>query len=315
MLAMIGKRLAVGLVLLWVVATVVFLALHMVPGDPARIILTGTGATPTEEAIQSLREQLGLHLPLWEQYTRYLGELLTGSLGESLRSGTPVTELIGLRLPRTLQLVFATTVVSVISGVLFGALAARRGGWVDRVLMVLTSFSVAIPAYVAAVVLVYVVGVRLQWLPSGGYVPFGEDPLGHIQTLIMPTISLSLAFAAVVARMTRTAVLSVGEQDWVRTGRSVGLKESKVFSRHILRNSLTSVVTVSGLQMGALLGGTVIVERVFSWPGLSDLLINGVTTRDYPVVQGTVLVIAAMFVLLNIVVDILYGFIDPRGRD
>lgn len=315
MLAMIGKRLAVGLILLWVVATVVFLALHMVPGDPARTILTGTGATPTEEAIQNLREQLGLHLPLWEQYTRFLGQLLTGSLGESLRSGTPVTELIGQRLPRTLQLVFATTVVSVVAGVIFGALAARRGGWTDRILMIMTSFSVAIPAYVAAVVLVYVVGVRLQWLPSGGYVPFGEDPVGHLQTLIMPTISLSLAFAAVVARMTRTAVLSVGEQDWVRTGRSVGLKESKVFSRHILRNSLTSVVTVSGLQMGALLGGTVIVERVFSWPGLSDLLINGVTTRDYPVVQGTVLVIAAMFVLLNIVVDILYGFIDPRGRD
>ncbi|WP_300342501.1 ABC transporter permease [Nesterenkonia sp.] len=315
MLAMIGKRLAVGLVLLWVVATVVFLALHMVPGDPARIILTGTGATPTEEAIQNLREQLGLHLPLWEQYTRFLGQLLTGSLGESLRSGTPVTELVGQRLPRTLQLVFATTLVSVLFGVLFGALAGRRGGWIDRVLMVVTSFSVAIPAYVAAVVLVYFVGVQMQWLPSGGYVPFSDDPVGHIQTLIMPTISLSLAFTAVVARMTRTAVLSVGEQDWVRTGRSVGLKESRVFSRHVLRNSLTSVVTVSGLQMGALLGGTVIVERVFSWPGLSELLINGVTTRDYPVVQGTVLVIAALFVLLNIVVDILYGFIDPRGRD
>lgn len=315
MLSMIGKRLAVGVLLLWVVATVVFLALHLVPGDPARTILTGTGATPTDEAVENLRMQMGLHLPLWEQYLNYLGQLVSGSLGESLRSGTPVTELIGQRLPRTLQLIFATTIVSLAAGVTFGALAARKGGWIDRALIVVTSFSVAVPAYVAAVVLVYFIGVQLQWLPSGGYVPFSEDPVGHFRTLVMPTASLALAFSAIVARMTRTSVLSVGEQDWVRTGRAVGLRDSQVFLRHILRNSLTSVVTVAGLQMGALLGGTVIVERVFSWPGLSDLLINAVTNRDYPVVQGVVLVIAALFVLLNIVVDILYGVIDPRGRE
>ncbi|RLV55084.1 ABC transporter permease [Aeromicrobium phragmitis] len=315
MLSTIVKRLAVGVVLLWVVSTVVFLALQLVPGDPARTILTGTGATPSEAAIEQLREQLGLNLPMWEQYARFMGQLLTGSLGESLRNGQDVTALIGQRLPRTLELVIATTLVSVVLGVALGASAARRGGWLDRALTLGTSFGVAVPAYVAAVVLVYVFGVQLQWLPSGGYVAFATDPIENLRSLILPTIALSIGFTAIVARMTRTSVLSVGEQDWVRTGRAVGLTQRQVFSRHVLRNSLTPVLSVTGLQMGALLGGTVIVERVFSWPGLSALLVDSVSNRDYPVVQGVVLVIAALFVLLNIVVDIVYGFLDPRGRD
>ena len=139
--------------------------------------------------------------------------------------------------------------------------------------------------------------------------------MGNLRSLILPTVALSIGFTAIVARMTRTSVLSVGEQDWVRTGRAVGLTERQVFNRHVLRNSLTSVLSVTGLQMGALLGGTVIVERVFSWPGLSALLVDSVNNRDYPVVQGVVLIIAALFVLLNIIVDIVYGFLDPRGRD
>ncbi|GAA2180221.1 ABC transporter permease [Brooklawnia cerclae] len=314
MVLTIAKRLAAGVGLLFVVATLIFIALHLVPGDPARTILTGTGAVPTDAAVENLREQLGLNLPLGQQYLRYLHELVTGSLGTSLNDNRPVIELIGERLPRTLQLIGSTTVVSVIVGVTIGALAARRGGLIDRIVMVLTSFAVAVPAYVAAVLLVYFVGVKLQWLPSGGYVDPAVDVGRHLRALVLPTISLSLGFSGIVARMTRSAVLNVGNQDWVRTALSVGLTRGQVFRRHVLRNSLSPVVTVTSLQMGGLLGGTVIIERVFSWPGLSGLLIDGVTSRNYPVVQGIVILIAALFILLNIVVDIVYGLLDPRGR-
>lgn len=178
-----------------------------------------------------------------------------------------------------------------------------------------TSIGVAVPSFVGAVLLVYIFGVQLQWLPSGGFVPFERNPAGFFQGLVLPTTALAIGFTGTVARMTRSSVLGMGNQDWVRTGRAVGLRERTVFLRHVLRNSLSPVLTVTGLQMGAMLGGTVIIERVFNYPGLSGLLIDAVTQRDYPIVQGVVLVIAALFVLLNIVVDIAYGFLDPRGRN
>lgn len=309
------RRLLAGVALLLVVATVVFVALQLVPGDPARTILTGTGATPTEEAVQALREELGLNLPLWQQYVNFLGQLVTGSLGESLQNGQPVLGMVAQRLPRTLILILTSTVVSVLLGVAIGATAARFSGWWDRVVLAATSVGVAVPSFVAAVLLVYAFGVKLQWLPSGGFVPFDRDPVAFFQGLVLPTAALAVGFTGIVARMTRSSVLGVGNQDWVRTGRAVGLRERTVFGRHVLRNSLSPVLTVTGLQMGAMLGGTVIIERVFNYPGLSGLLIDAVTQRDYPIVQGVVLVIAALFVLLNILVDIAYGVLDPRGRN
>lgn len=314
MAMMILRRLAAGLVLLFVVATVVFLAMQLVPGDPARLILTGTGATPTEEAVQKLRDEMGLNLPLWQQYLNYLASILNGSLGTSAQDGEPVIEHISQRLPRTLQLVLTATVVSVICGVALGAAAARRGGWFDRLTLLATSFAVAVPSYVAAVVLVYVVGVQWKLLPSGGYTAPDRDFGAFVESLVLPVIALSIGFTGIIARMTRSAVLGISNQEWVRTGRAVGNRESAVFRKHVLRNSLSPVLTVTALQLGAMLGGTVIIERVFSWPGLSGLLIDGVTSRDYPLVQGIVLVIAGLFILINIVVDVAYGFLDPRGR-
>ena len=309
------KRLLAGVVLLFVVATVVFLALQLVPGDPARTILTGTGATPTEAAVQALREQLGLNLPVWQQYLNYLSNLATGSLGTSLQNNQPVLNLVAQRLPRTLILIATSTAVSLLLGVSIGASAARFGGWWDKTVLVATSVGVAIPSFVAAVLLVYVFGVQLKVLPSGGFVPFERDALGFVRSLVLPTAALALGFTGIIARMTRSSVLGLGQRDWVRTGRAVGLGEGTVFRRHILRNSLSPVLTVTGLQMGAMLGGTVIIERVFNYPGLSGLLIDAVTQRDYPIVQGVVLVIAALFVLLNLLVDIAYGFLDPRGKN
>lgn len=313
--AMILRRLAAGVVLLFVVATVVFLAMQLVPGDPARVILTGTGATPTDAAVEQLREKLGLNLPLWEQYLRFLRSIFDGTLGHSVQSGATVSSLIAQRLPRTLYLVVGAAIVSVIVGVAVGAAAAKRGGLADRALVVITSFAIAVPSYVAAVVLVYFLGVRLHWLPAGGYTAPEQDLGLFLRSLVLPVIALSIGFAGIVARMTRSSVLTSANQEWVRTARAVGNSEGTVFRRHVLRNSLSPVLTVTGLQLGALLGGTVIIERIFSWPGLAGLLIDGVTNRDYPLVQGIVLVIAAMFVLINILVDIGYGILDPRGRE
>ncbi|MFI2652599.1 MULTISPECIES: ABC transporter permease [Micromonospora] len=314
MLIYVAKRVAAGVVLLLVVVTLIFIAVHLVPGDPARTILTGTGSTPTEDAVAQLRTELGLNLPIWEQYSRYLSELAHGSLGHSLQDGRPVTEYVAERMPRTLQLVGATTLVSIVLGVTLGALAARRGGFLDRVVLFLGSVGVAVPAYVAAILLIFVVGVQLQWLPSGGYVDLGEGFGPYLRALALPVVALSIGFTSIVMRMTRSSVLETARQDWVRTAEAVGLRRRAVFLRHVVRNALTPVLTVTGLQVGALLGGTVIVERVFSWPGLSGLLIDGVSSRDYPVVQGVVIVIAAMFIALNILVDISYGLFDPRGR-
>ncbi|WP_433606136.1 ABC transporter permease [Dactylosporangium sp. CA-139114] len=314
MLFYVAKRLATGAALLLVVVTLIFIAVHLVPGDPARTILTGTGSTPTEEAVAQLRTELGLNLPLGEQYTRYLSDLAHGSLGHSLQDGRPVTAYIGERMPRTIQLIVATTLVSVLAGVTLGALAARRGRFFDRFVLFGSSLGIAIPAYVAAILLIFGVGVQLQWLPSGGYTDISEGFGLYVQGLILPVVALSIGFTAIVSRMTRASVLATARQDWVRTAEAVGLRRRTVFIRHVVRNALTPVLTVTGLQMGALLGGTVIVERVFSWPGLSGLLIDGVTNRDYPLVQGVVIVAAAIFIALNIVVDVSYGLLDPRGR-
>jgi peptide/nickel transport system permease protein len=313
-LRFVTKRLAAGALLLFVVITVIFLTLHLVPGDPARTILTGTGAVPTDEAVAALRQQLGLDLPAGQQYLNYLGEVLSGSLGTSLQDGAPVIDQVAERLPRTLQLIGAATLVSVLIGVLAGAWAARRGGIIDRLVVLAGSVGVALPAYVAAIVLVLLFGIQLRLLPSGGYTEPSEGLGPYLQTLALPTAALSLGFSAIVARMTRASVLEVAQQDWIRTAEAAGLRQRTVFVRHVLRNALTPVLTVTGLQMGALLGGTVIIERVFSWPGLSGLLIDAVNTRDYPTVQGVVIVVAALFILLNIVVDISYGWLDPRGR-
>lgn len=314
MLLYITKRIAAGVLLLLVVITLIFVALHLVPGDPARTILSTAGSAPSEEAVAQLRAQLGLDLPLLQQYLRYVGGFLHGSLGTSLQDGTPVATLIGQRLPRTLQLVAATTLLSSVAGMLLGTAAARRGGIWDRIVLAGTSLGVSIPSYVAAILLVNLLAVKFRILPYGGYNDWSDGPRAFFTTLTLPALALSVGFTSIVARMTRSSYLESAQQEWVRTAQAIGLRAGAVSRRHILRNALTPVLTVTGLQMGGLLGGTIIVERVFNWPGLSGLLIDGISYRDYPVVQGVVVVIAAFFILLNLIVDLLYGALDPRSR-
>lgn len=302
-----------GMVLL--VLTLIFAALHLVPGDPAVLLLSaGDGGAPTPEAIAKVREQLGLNQPLLAQYLHFLGGVFTGDLGESFRTSQPVLEAISARLPRTLLLVAYATVLATIFGVILGAIAARKGGWADTLVTALSSIGVALPVFVFGAVLILVFSVKLHLFPAGGYVDFAKDQWGAIVTLTLPAISLAVGFGSQIARMTRSAVLEVQGQDWVRTAKSIGLAPFEVFNKHVMRNSWTPVITVIAIGFGSLLGSTVLVERVFNYPGLSSLLVDGVVSRDYPVVQGVVIVIAMLFIAINIVTDLIYGFLDPRVR-
>lgn len=315
MVVFVAKRLAMGAGLVLLVLTLIFSALHFVPGDPAVLLLsTGDGGAPSPEAVERVREQLGLDQPLIMQYLHFLGGVFTGDLGQSFRTSQPVLQEIGARLPRTLQLVGFATILSIVIGLALGAVAARRGGWVDTLVTALSSIGVALPVFVFGAVLILLFSIKLGWFPAGGYVEFAKDPVQALKSLTLPAIALAVGFSAQIARMTRSSILEVQGQDWVRTATSIGLKPFKVFRKHVLRNSLTPVVTVVGIGFGTLLGSTVLVERVFNYPGLSSLLVDGVSNRDYPVVQGIVIVIALLFIVINIVVDLIYGVLDPRVR-
>jgi len=315
MFAFIVTRVAVGAGLVFLVLTLIFAALHLVPGDPAVLLLSrGDGTAPSQAAVDALRGQLGLNQPLVAQYWNFLIGVVTGDLGTSFRTHEAVVASIAGRLPRTLELVVFATLLSIAVGIPLGTLAARRRGAVDTTISTLTSIGVALPVFVFGSVLVLAFSIWLGWLPAGGFTAWNQDPVAHLKGLILPGVALAVGFSAIIARMTRSSVQEVMNQDWVRTAKSFGLSPFRVLRRHVLRNALTPIVTVVGLGFGVLLGSTVLVERVFNYPGLSSLLVESVSTRDYPVVQGIVIVIAVMFISINIVVDVLYGFLDPRVR-
>lgn len=313
MLHFLLKRAAIGVGLVFVVLTVIFLAVHAVPGDPAAVLASGgSSGTATPEAIAEVRRQLGLDQPLLVQYGQYLTGVVTGDLGESFRTGRPVLASIAARLPNTLELVVLACLLGTVVGIALGTLAARRGGVLDTLVNALASLGIATPVYVVGTLLVLVVALEWRLLPAGGARSWAADPVGHVQLLVLPAIALSLSFTSVVARMTRSSVLETQQMDWVRTARSWGLGPGQVFRRHVLRNSLTPVTTSVGLQFGTMLGSTVLAERVFNYPGLSALLVDSVMSRDYPVVQGIVIVISVLFIMINIAVDALYRVLDPR---
>jgi len=315
MIGYILKRLAMAVVLLYVVATVVFFLLFLVPGDPAVMLLSSGGVAPPPEAVVELRQKMGLDKPIVTQYLTYLDRTLHGNLGYSFQDNTPVSEVIEDRLPRTLELVGAATLLSVCVGIPLGVISARRlGGWVDRFLKWVSGLALSVPVFVTGTVLMLIFSQYLGWFPAGGFASFADSPWRHFQALILPAITIAIGFSAMVLRMTRSTVLGVKDRDWVRTARAKGLAERAVWRRHIVRNSLGPVVTLTGLQMGALIGGTVLVEYVFNWPGLSGMLVTAVDFRDYPEVQGVVLVVAALFILINLIVDLIYPILDPRAR-
>lgn len=309
----LGRRLALTLAMAWVVATIVFLALHMVPGDPAELLLSTSGAMPDPASVAELREKLGLDRPLLAQYGHFLGSLARGDLGNSLVDDYPVMQEIALRLPRTLELILAGALIAIVIGVPAGVYAAvHRGGAFDRVASWITALLLAIPVFVVGTLLVLLLAQTLRLMPAGGYMPFSQDPAQHLKLLTLPAIAIAKGLAAVLFRMTRAATLDALAHDYVRTARAKGLAPRRVLVVHVLRNALNPVVTVLGLQMGTLLGGTVLVEYVFNWPGLSTPLLRAVEGRDYPMVVGIILTISVLFLLINLLVELLHAAIDPR---
>ncbi|WP_421871807.1 ABC transporter permease [Nitratireductor rhodophyticola] len=316
MLTYIVKRTFAAILLALAVASIVFLALYLVPGDPAVLLLSSGGVEPPAAAVEALRVELGLDRPIYVQYFAFLGDLLQGDLGRSFSNGSTVLSTIATRLPRTLELIAFATVLSLTIGIPAGLIAAmRQGQAVDRFLSFMASIQMSLPIFVIGTAMIYIFALRLGLVPAGGYVPFSQDPGRHMVLLLMPSIAIAVGFSAIVFRMSRATVASVLTKDWVRTARSKGISERRVLTWHIVRNALGPVATIVGLEMGSLLGGSVLVEYVFNWPGLSGFLVTAIETRDYPQIRGTVLVVATLFIFLNLLVDLLYMVLDPRVRN
>ena len=297
------------------ISVLVFALMRFIPGDVVQVML-GTEAQLGPEQRQTLYRLFGLDAPLHVQYLRWLGDLARGDLGVSLRTAEPVAKVIALRLPITVELALLAAGLSWLTGVLLGTLSAvRRNGIVDLVAHVLGLIGLSVPNFWLATMLLLVTSLHLRWQPAGAewLSPF-RDPLTNLQQMLLPVLSLSAALVAVVMRMTRSSMLEVLGQDYVRTARAKGLDEARVLARHAFKNAAIPVITVMGVQVGYLLGGAVVVELIFGLPGIGWMILNGIYQRDYPVVQGGVLLVAVVFVLVNLVVDLAYAYLDPRIR-
>lgn len=305
------RRLIETVVLVFVVSTIVAVFIHLIPGDPASLIVGDNQNTP--DRIAAVRKNLGLDRPIYEQYLDWIAGIARGDFGTSLFSGREIRDDLVKRIPRTLELGGAALIVSIIIGIPLGVLAARYRNRPPDI--IISSFAIAglsIPVFVIGTLMVLLFSVRWQIFPASGYVSFGEDPVEHLKRLALPAITLGILSSATIMRMTRSSMLEVLGDDYVRTARAKGMHERTVVYGHALRNAMIPVITVVGLQIGTLLGGSVLVEYIFNWPGLSTYLITGINQRDYPVVQAVMLVIAVVFVLINLITDLLYGVIDPR---
>jgi peptide/nickel transport system permease protein len=298
------------------VTIVVFLMLHLAPGDPVSVILSSKAVAYTEEDVIELQQQLGLDKPLAMQYLSWAGNALRGDLGTSLYLRRDITPLLMERMSATATLAAGALLFALPVGVIAGVVSSLLKGTIwDRLINAVVVMGVALPVFALGLLLIVVFGANLRWLPVSGMAGIGGgDLLDRLKHLILPAIALGVGPAALLARLTRSSMLEVQSEDYVRTARAKGLREGAVTWRHIFRNVLIPVTTVVGLQVGFLLGGAVLVEVVFGWPGMGSLIINGILQRDFPVVQAGVLAVALSYVLVNLVVDVLYAVIDPRIR-
>ena len=314
MVKFLGRRLAASAFMIAIAATIVFFSVHLLPGDPVLILLGEQGAADAE-VVARLRAQLNLDAPLHQQYLDWLGGLLSGDLGQSLQTGLPVAEEVLRRIPRSLELIVAGLVFATLLGIPMGVVAARRrtapaGLAVSAVAV--AGFSA--PVFVTGILLVIVFSLWLGILPSSGYVAFGEAPLDHLAAALMPALTIGINFMGVVTRMTRASLTEVLRRDFVRAARARGLSYRAAIRRHALPNALVPVVAILGVRAGNLLGGTVIIEALFDWPGLSSLLVSACFARDYPMIQGALLAIFVLFALISLVADLIQSLIDPRMR-
>ncbi len=312
MLPYIGRRLLATIPVMVVVALFVFLLLRLTAGDPAAII---AGDNATAQDVADIREKLGLNQPIAGQFVIWIGRTLRGDLGESFFFKKTVAELIAQRLEPTLALSVCTLILAVLMAVPLGVIAAyKRGSWVDRFVMGLSVLGFSVPVFVIGYALMYLFAIHFAWLPVQGYQRIGDGFGGFILRLILPSFTLAIIYVALIARITRASVLEVLGADHVRTARAKGLADLPVLLRHVLRNAAVPIVTVIGLGVALLIGGVVVTESVFSIPGLGRLTVDAVLARDYPTVQAVVLLFSAVYVLINLVVDLTYTFLDPRIR-
>ena len=312
MLSYLLKRLASTLIVMLLVSVLVFMLLHLAPGDPAAVL---AGDNASAEQIAQLRASLGLSEPLTTQFFRWLGLVLQGNLGQSIFSSEPVTLLIAQRTEPTLSIALATLAIAIPVALLLGVVAAHRVGTLtDRVLMMISVVGFSVPAFVVGYLLVYVFAVRLQWMPVQGYAPISDGVVQWATYLVLPALTLSLTYTALIARMTRATLLEVLSEDFIRTARAKGLPTLRLLLVHGLRNAGVPIATVIGIGIALLIGGVVITETVFNIPGIGRLVVDSISRRDYPVIQGVILIFSGIYVVLNLAIDLSYTLIDPRIR-
>ena len=314
MLKYIAGRLVLLVPVLLGISIVTFALIRLAPGD-AVLIALGADARATPEQVAAIRRSYGLDQPVPVQYARWLGRVVQGDLGKSIRTGRTIRQELALRLPVTIELTILAAILGTIPALVVGTLAAiRRNSGLDYAATVSTLVGISVPNFLLATLLVLVFSLWLRWLPPLGYIELARNPAQNLRNMVLPALSLGLPLTAILMRMTRSSVLEALGQEHVRVARAKGLREHRVVLRHVLPNAAIPIITVAGIQIARLLGGTVIVETIFGLPGIGRYIFEAIGTRDYPVVQGVTLVIAVLFVLVSLVVDILYAVVDPRLR-
>lgn len=310
MLTYIARRLLTAIPVLLLVSLIAFLIMRLVPGDAASV-LAGPSATPDE--IETLRMALGLDRPAHVQLATWYWRLLNGDLGDSFTLGRSVWQAIAERAPVTLSLSLYALVLTVVAGILLGIVAAaRQNTWIDGTAMAVALVGVSLPNFWLGLMFIFIFAVLLGWFPSGGYIPLAEDPTGWFISLTLPAVSLAVMQIGLLARMTRSSMLEVLRQDYIRTARAKGLSEAAVFGKHALKNALIPIITLIGIMFSLMLAGAVVIETVYSLPGIGRMVISAIQRRDLPVIQGGLVLVGTIFVLINLVVDVLYAYIDPR---
>ncbi|MCH8153819.1 MAG: ABC transporter permease [Proteobacteria bacterium] len=310
--AYIIRRILATIPVMAVVGIFVFLLLHLTPGDPAAII-AGDYASP--EDIKRIRAKLGLDRPIYIQFGTWVWQLMQGDLGISIFSDLPVSHLIAQRIEPTLALSIFTIIMAVLFAVPLGVLAAWRAGTlIDRLSMVIAVFGFSVPVFVIGYLLMYVFAIELKWFPVQGYVSYRDGVIPFLRSITLPSVALALLYSALIARITRASVLEVLTEDYIRTARAKGLASSVVLMRHALKNAAVPIVTIIGIGIALLIGGVVVTESVFNIPGLGRLTVDSILRRDYPIIQGIILLFAGVYVFINLLVDIAYTFLDPRIR-
>ncbi|MBN9441518.1 MAG: ABC transporter permease [Bosea sp.] len=306
------RRLLAAIPVLVIVAVLVFLMLRLTPGDPAAVI---AGDNASSEQIALVRNRLGLDQPILAQFTIWAKNLLSGNLGESFFFKKPISELILGRIEPTLSLAFATMLIAICVAIPLGVLAAyKHGSWIDRIVMGFSVLGFSVPVFVIGYMLIYLFAITLGWFPVQGYQPISAGFGGYLQRLVLPSLTLSVIYVALIARMTRASVLEVLNEDYIRTARAKGQVERKILFRHALKNAAVPIVTVVGIGIALLIGGVVVTESVFAIPGLGRLTVDAVLARDYPTIQAVILLFSGIYVGINLLIDLTYSLFDPRIR-